>query len=139
MGILDWTRFFKHSWDFLEPGGWLEINETRFPQLRAEEDNKDDLPEGPFMRWSRLCYEAALKVGINAPASEGLASLLEKQDFSNVESVDIKWPIGSWAVGPTEKKIVLQEQLGMSTGVKDCSEHRFYVEMVLDKAQKPSA
>lgn len=165
MGIHDWTRFFKQSWDFLEPGGWLEVNETRFPQFRAEADDKDGLPEGPFMRWSRLCYEAALKAGINAQASEGLASLLEKQGFSNVERVDIKWPIGPWAVGRIEKKIgqaclenmvnaipgigslVLQKQLGMSKGevdqlceeaIEDCSKHRFYVKMVLNRAQKPS-
>ncbi|KXT05369.1 hypothetical protein AC578_10943 [Pseudocercospora eumusae] len=50
MGIHDWTHFFKQSWDFLEPGGWIEVNETRFPQFRAAEDDKDGLPEGPFMR-----------------------------------------------------------------------------------------
>ena len=105
MGIHDWPRFFQQAWEFLEPGGWLEVNETWFPQYRAAEEDQQDRSSSAFLKWSDLCYEAASKAGINAHASEGFQDMLIQQGFSEIDRVDLQWPLGSWPRGAKNKLI----------------------------------
>ena len=96
LGVHDWPRFFKHCWEHLEPGGWLETSETQFPGGRAE--GEEDRPS-PFIKWGDYVYEAAANAGIDARASEKFTEQLHAQGFVNVQKVPVHWPIRPWPKG----------------------------------------
>lgn len=163
LGLHDWPRFFRQCWEHLEPGGWLETNETQFPGKRAE---GDEAKETPFLRWGEHVYEAAGKAGINARASVDFNEQLAAQGFVNIEKADIQWPIGPWPKGKKNKFMgrllhentlqaipaiataLFTRQLGwtkqqvdedVAECVKDVKSGHFYYPMCLHRAQKPEA
>ncbi|MCJ1396547.1 hypothetical protein MMC18_009438 [Xylographa bjoerkii] len=118
LGIHDWPRFFRQSWDYMKPGAWLEMQELQFP---AKSDDGSATRESPFIDWSYKLAEASEKVGIDSLACEKFEEQLARQGFVNIKYETIKWPIGSWAKGKKEKEIgrwmlenVLQGLQGLS-------------------------
>ena len=100
LGIHDWPRFFQQCWDSLEPGGWLETNETQFPPGRA--DGEEAKPSA-FLKWGEHVYESAALAGIDGRASEKFTQQLEAIGFVNVEQVDVQWPVKPLAKGSKKK------------------------------------
>lgn len=100
MGMHDWPRFFKHCWDHLEPGGWVETNEVQFPPRRADGEVAKD---SAFIQWGEHAYEAAANAGIDARASEKFNEQLAACGFVNVERTDVQWPIRPWPKGKKNK------------------------------------
>ncbi|MCJ1404190.1 hypothetical protein MMC11_007415 [Xylographa trunciseda] len=102
LGMHDWPRFFRQSWDYMKPGAWLEMQELQFP---CRSDDGSASRESPFIDWSYRLMEAAGKVGIDPIACEKFEEQLAHQGFVNIKYETIKWPIGSWAKGKKEKEI----------------------------------
>ncbi|MCJ1434852.1 hypothetical protein MMC27_004222 [Xylographa pallens] len=102
LGMHDWPRFFRQSWDYMKPGAWLEMQELQFP---VKSDDGSAGKDSPFSEWSYRVMEAAEKVGINPRSCEKFEEQLAQQGFVNIRYETIKWPIGSWAKGKKEKEI----------------------------------
>ncbi|MCJ1378816.1 hypothetical protein MMC17_001915 [Xylographa soralifera] len=102
LGMHDWPRFFRQSWDYMKPGAWLEMQELQFP-VRSDDGSAEK--DSPFYEWSLRVMEAAEKVSINPTACEKFEEQLAQQGFVNIRYETIKWPIGSWAKGKKEKEI----------------------------------
>jgi len=100
LGMHDWTRFFKQAWDNLEPGGWLETSEVQFPGRRADAEDQRD---SPFIQWGEHVSAGAQVAGIDAAASEKFTDQLQTQGFTNVDRVNVQWPVKPWARGEKSK------------------------------------
>ena len=102
LGIHDWSRFFRQSWDYMKPGGWLEMQELQLP---CQCDDGSATRESPFIDWSHKLMEAATNVSIDTLACEKFEDQLTRQGFINIKHESIKWPIGPWAKGKKEKEL----------------------------------
>lgn len=101
MGLHDWPRFFRQSFAFLEPGGWLELAE---PCLIPQCADPNVTPAvSAFMRWGEFCHQAMAQVDVNAGAPLLFEEQLRAQGFVNVKRVDVQWPIRAWAKGKKNK------------------------------------
>lgn len=122
VGISDWTRFFEQSWNNLQPGGWLELQEWIGP-LRCDDGSCP--PDCTLMQWANLMREAAAKAGIDFNAATRFSSQLQDQGFVNVQEIRGKWAIGTWPKGKREKKIGEMFRRDLHDGV-DGGSMRFF-------------
>jgi hypothetical protein len=77
----------------LEPGGYLEIQDSLFP-IRCDDDT---MPEGtPVLRWTRLLVEAAEKLGRPLAVAASFKGMLEAAGFEDVVEERYKWPSNTW-------------------------------------------
>ncbi|OCL15438.1 S-adenosyl-L-methionine-dependent methyltransferase [Glonium stellatum] len=102
MGIHDWPRYFKQTWDNLRPGGWMEVHEVQFPVCSADESLEQ---ETSFVVWSQYVRDASAKVGIDTMAGSKFKRQLEDKGFINIRKEPVKWAIGPWPKGSKEKDI----------------------------------
>ncbi|KAM5349786.1 hypothetical protein ACJ41O_006291 [Fusarium nematophilum] len=100
----NWTKFTRQCWDFLEPGGWIEVIDPTFP---AKSDDGSLKPDSPLNKWEQFTTEAAAKLG--RPFDEGAnhEARLQEQGFINIQRKVFKWPINPWPKDPKYKEIGL--------------------------------
>lgn len=103
LGIKDWPRYFRQTWDNLRPGGWMEVKEPQFPIVVA--DDSDVRPDSPLMALSQYIREAAAVAGIDTMIVHEFRRMLEAQGFVNINVEPVKWPVGPWPKGENEKNI----------------------------------
>ncbi|RDL41874.1 Uncharacterized protein BP5553_01853 [Venustampulla echinocandica] len=116
--ISDWDRCFKQCYDNLNPGGWLEIKDIKFPI----EDNDNSFPEDcSIKKWADLILEGTTKLGRPCNTAKDYKAQLINAGFTNVVEIVYKWPQNKW---PKDRKL---KELGMwmhenfSTGLSGLS------------------
>lgn len=105
--IGDWPKFFKQSFDALNPGGWIECQDITFP---AQSDDDTLIPGSYINQWSDLMTEAANNFGRSAVSAKLYKQQMIDAGFINVIEVVYKWPTNRWPADPYYK------ELGMSKG-----------------------
>ncbi|KAI1382728.1 S-adenosyl-L-methionine-dependent methyltransferase [Hypoxylon trugodes] len=100
----DWDRFVGQCYDFLEPGGWLEVID---PTLPACCDDGTLKPEAAINRWDEYLVKASKKLGRPFDAGSGHFDRVKAHGFVNVERKIYKWPINPWPKDPKFKEIGL--------------------------------
>ncbi|KAK7415022.1 hypothetical protein QQX98_006159 [Neonectria punicea] len=98
----DWPRFMKQSFDGLNPGGWLEMQDIGFP-LRCDDGTvkKDSY----INQWSELMIKTT---GIFGRSAEGAAQYKQQMidaGFVNVTEIIYKWPMNQWPADPYFKEL----------------------------------
>ncbi|KAK1706016.1 S-adenosyl-L-methionine-dependent methyltransferase [Colletotrichum lupini] len=92
--ISDWRRFFKQSYDFLEPGGYLELQEGH---MRPECDDGTLKPDSPLVEWVDRLEEACNIFGRPFVDCPSLRPLLEEVGFEDVVDPHYR-ELGIWTL-----------------------------------------
>jgi len=102
MGVRDWPRYFRQSFDHLRPSGYIEVQEGN---LLIDCDD-GSWGEGKFVRnLFDDCAVAATKMGLPVRGVAGLGAELEKVGFRDVQLRRYRWPIGTWSSDDKEKTL----------------------------------
>ncbi|KAJ4247110.1 hypothetical protein NW762_013248 [Fusarium torreyae] len=100
--IGDWPKFFKQSFEGLNPGGWIECQDITFP---AECDD-DTLKEDSYIsQWSDNMIEATNKFGRGAQSAKHYKQQMIDAGFVNVTEVIYKWPTNRWPADSYYKEL----------------------------------
>ncbi|KAM6524610.1 hypothetical protein FALCPG4_010219 [Fusarium falciforme] len=100
--IGDWPKFFKQSFDNLNPGGWIECQDITFP---AECDD-GTLKKGSYIdQWSSLMIEATNVFGRGAQSAKKYKQQMIDAGFVNVTEVIYRWPTNRWPADPYYKEL----------------------------------
>jgi hypothetical protein len=92
---------FKSAFDFLRPGGYIELQDASFPFLGA-----DERWEGTaFERWMRLLMEGSRTMGKDWNRVPRYKEYLEELGFVDVVERKFPCPIGPWAKGEKNKTL----------------------------------
>ena len=102
MGVHDWPKLIKQSWNFTKPGGWIELQEGQLP-LHC--DDGSAALDSPLIRWSKYMQEGTRKVDLDASGSDKFTEYLQEQGYINLRSETLKWALGDWPKGQKEKEI----------------------------------
>ncbi|KAK0664980.1 Secondary metabolism regulator laeA [Lasiodiplodia hormozganensis] len=100
LGIKNWDKLIKQSFQSLRPGGWVEFQEFHVP-IGCDDGSAG--PDAAVTKWSHSMYEAFKNLGIDSMATSNFRALLEKHGFESIGETHTKFPLGPWAKGDKEK------------------------------------
>ncbi|GKT55105.1 methyltransferase domain-containing protein [Colletotrichum tofieldiae] len=91
--IANWKDLLTKSFNNLNPGGYIELQE---PDLFAQSDD-DSLPSDCALnRYCKLLSEAMAKLGREYVSVPALKTLMEEIGFVDVTLSCYKWPMNTW-------------------------------------------
>ena len=102
-GIHDWPSLFARCWDYLIPGGWLELLDLSHP-FHAEVETADN-ESSDFIRWGKVAERCWSLNGLDYRATNKHVGRLRACGFVNVSEEEMKWPLGEWSESEREKQI----------------------------------
>ncbi|TDZ18988.1 Secondary metabolism regulator LAE1 [Colletotrichum orbiculare MAFF 240422] len=91
--IADWDVYAKKCFDNLNPGGWVEFNET---SLMPRSDDGTLKEDATILKIAQLIKEASVKFGRPAGDMSGVKDVLTRAGFVDVQVRQLKWPINTW-------------------------------------------
>jgi hypothetical protein len=92
---------FKSAFDFLRPGGYIELQDASFPFLGADEKWNGSA----FQRWMGLVMDGAKAMGKDWNRVPMYKSYLEEIGFVDIVECRFNYPIGSWPKGAKNKTL----------------------------------
>ena len=100
--IADWPRLFAQSFNNLNPGGWLEMQEfySYVYDYNGSKDNAVNLKD-----WEVQINEASRRFGRDLRKANVLKQYMEDAGFADVQEQIYKVPIGMWAKGSKFKEL----------------------------------
>lgn len=118
MGIRDWARVFRQSYQFVKPGGWVEYQEAEFI-FPTEPDSPRQNPETVAL--SDDVEDSAKRIGVSIRQAHGWKESIEAAGFINHKMVHIRWPLGEWAEDTKGKSIGKMNRRNMLNGIEGLS------------------
>ncbi|KAL3426424.1 methyltransferase domain-containing protein [Phlyctema vagabunda] len=116
--VRNWPRCFKQCYDNLNPGGWIEIKDIKFPV----EDNDNSFPENCAIRkWTDLILEGTKTLGSPCDCAKDYKDQLIEAGFTNVVETRFKWPMNRWPHDPKLKELGMWMHENFSTGLSGLS------------------
>jgi hypothetical protein len=98
--FVDYREIIKRSYDYLEPGGWLESQEM---YSTAYCDDNTMPQDHPLCEWIRTQDEAAMLLGRPLRIANKLKKWYRDAGFVDVHEEVFKMPIGHWPRDPQYK------------------------------------
>ncbi|KAK8191283.1 S-adenosyl-L-methionine-dependent methyltransferase [Phyllosticta capitalensis] len=98
--IKNWARLLDQSYEFLKPGGWIELQDLSVPP-RCDDGSAPS--DSAMLEISSLFARAAGMVGLDMQAPSKFPQMLRDIGFEDIHTRRYKWPIGPWAKGSKEK------------------------------------
>ncbi|KAK7428828.1 hypothetical protein QQZ08_004598 [Neonectria magnoliae] len=102
--IRNWPKYLKQCYDFLEPGGTLELMDIIYP---LESDDGTLKETHPARKWSVLLQEGFAGGGHPLNTALYYKDWLKDAGFVDIVEVKEKWPTNTWAKDPKYKQIGL--------------------------------
>ncbi|KAK2732617.1 methyltransferase domain-containing protein [Colletotrichum kahawae] len=100
--IADWPRFIRQSFEFLEPGGWLELSDIL---LDLKSDDGTVTPACAAQRWATHMLEAAAVWKRPLESCKFYREQLAAAGFRNISQQIYKWPSNPWPKDPKYKEL----------------------------------
>ncbi|KAI1497401.1 S-adenosyl-L-methionine-dependent methyltransferase [Biscogniauxia marginata] len=123
MGIGDWDRFVEQAYDFLQPGGFIELQEFHLPL-----ESPDGSLEGSALRtWGEKVRTICGRLGIDTMAALGHADRLRRKGFREVDEKHLLCPLGPWAKGQRQKRIGWMARKDLYEGIDAISKRLFLI------------
>ncbi|KAI8262709.1 Secondary metabolism regulator laeA [Colletotrichum sp. SAR 10_98] len=113
-----WENMMRQAYDALEPGGYLEIQDSRWPLTSDDGSLTEDLP---LFKWSQMLTEAADKIGRPANITETFDDVMRKVGFEDVRKTRIRFPMSPWPKDPKLKNIGMWTQASLLPGLEGMS------------------
>ncbi|KAK6084539.1 methyltransferase domain-containing protein [Seiridium cupressi] len=122
MGIADWDKFIDQAYQFLQPGGFLELQEFHIPL----ESPDDSIREGSALwNWGQKINHVCGKLGIDSMGSLKHPDRLRSRGFANVEEKHLRCPLGPWAKGQRQKRLGWMGRKDLYEGIEGISKKLF--------------
>ncbi|RYP41462.1 hypothetical protein DL769_011562 [Monosporascus sp. CRB-8-3] len=122
MGIADWDKFVDQAYNYLQPGGFLELQEFHFPL----ESLDDSVKEGSALWiWGRKIRAVCATLGIDAAASHKHSDRLRQRGFQEVHMRYLPCPLGPWAKGQRQKRLGWMSRKDIYDGIDGISRKIF--------------
>ena len=118
MGIRDWSRVFRQSFQFVKPGGWVEYQEAEFI-FQTEPGSPKPSPE--LVALGDDVEDAANRIGVSIRQAHGWKESIEAAGFVNHHMVHLRWPLGEWAKDDKGKSIGKMNRRNMLNGIEGLS------------------
>ncbi len=83
---------FTSAFNFLRPGGYLELQDCIFPQKCIDASSLNT----SLSLWNYLCHEASQKTGRPWDSVQHWSKWLTEIGFEDVHEEVYIWPIGTW-------------------------------------------
>lgn len=96
-----WPVLFKDIYDNLNPGGWVESQET-IVYFQAVDNS---LEGTALQRWNALLLEGIQKTGRSATEAVRVRHYLAEAGFVNIREKKFAVPMNPWAKGKEQKEI----------------------------------
>jgi len=114
----DWPRFFRQAFEFLTPGGYLELSDIIYP---VHCDDGTLKPDSALARCYDLLLEASVKLG--RPLNSGLFYKKQMEEVGFVDIVERRdvWASGRWPKDPKLKELGVWTQENALIGLEGFS------------------
>ncbi|KAL1973151.1 hypothetical protein VTN31DRAFT_6693 [Thermomyces dupontii] len=130
--IANWPKLMKQAYDFLKPGGWIEL--TDFETWAHTDDNS--LPEtSAYHEFQVKLNEAAIQFGKEMNVAPKLRGFVKDAGFANVVEDARKVPLSPWPQDPRLKELALYMNLQMMESIEPYSLALFSRVLKWDKAR----
>ncbi|KAL4992696.1 S-adenosyl-L-methionine-dependent methyltransferase [Aspergillus falconensis] len=113
--IPDWDEFFRHCWQCLKPGGYIEVVEHSVQPIA------DDGTMGPdhfYHEWGRVVVESGERSGKTFTIWEESAERLKRAGFVDVVEKRFKWPMNGWSSDPKLHELGRWNQFRLNGGIE---------------------
>lgn len=91
-------------YEYLNPGGYMEMQEI-WPPVRTDEPLGAPEHNSKVLEWARLRKEAAARLRIDHDITGQLPEALATAGFTDVQTLDLKLPIGPWMEDDKMKEV----------------------------------
>ncbi|KAI1343965.1 methyltransferase domain-containing protein [Xylariaceae sp. FL0016] len=122
MGIADWDRLVDQAHAFLQPGGWLELQEFHLP---LDSPDGSVAPGSALWTWGRKISEVCARLGIDSLAALRHGERLRRRGFQEVGERYLPTPLGPWAKGQRQKRIGWMGRKDLYEGIDGISKKLF--------------
>lgn len=111
-GIHDWPALLAKCWQYLLPGGYVELIDLEHP-FRSAVMQESRCTEPPFIRFGFTAEKAWASNGLDYRATLKHKTRLSEIGFQEITEERLKWCLGSWNGSEDEKasQMVLQNFL----------------------------
>ncbi|KAK1566408.1 methyltransferase domain-containing protein [Colletotrichum navitas] len=116
--IADWPRFIQQSYEFLEPGGWIELSDILL-DLRSDDGTVG--PDCAAQTWARHMLEAAAIWKRPLDSCKFYKEQLAEAGFVNVTEKIYKWPTNTWPRDPRFKELGMWTYEDLGQGLSGLS------------------
>ena len=110
----DFPYLFRQSFDSLQPGGWLEMQDLYMPILCDD----DTMNGTAWQEWSNLFLEACSKIGRDASCAAKYKDWMIEAGFEDVQEHVTKWPVNTWPKGRSLKEMGKLTMINMYDGLE---------------------
>ncbi|KAM5359177.1 hypothetical protein ACJZ2D_014675 [Fusarium nematophilum] len=100
--IRDWPKFFNQSFEFLNPGGKIEIMDIIYPPRSDDGTLSED---SPLYKWATLLLRTFTAMGSPLDSALRYKEQLEAAGFIDIHVVQRKWPMNRWPKAQIYKQI----------------------------------
>ncbi|KAK8134662.1 hypothetical protein PG984_006674 [Apiospora sp. TS-2023a] len=121
-GINNWDNFIDQAYQYLQPGGFLELQEWNVPLESPDGSLKE---HHALHRWTKLMDRACSKIGIDIRSAGEHADRMRSRGFDHVVERRLGAPIGPWAKGERQKRIGWMGRRDLQEGVDGMSSKLF--------------
>ncbi|RDW58231.1 S-adenosyl-L-methionine-dependent methyltransferase-10 [Coleophoma cylindrospora] len=108
--IKDWPRLLAQVFEYLNPGGWIEVTEFEV-WVRSEDGSMQHAPM--IQQWQENLIAAGAKIGRDFEVAVNLKDWIEKAGFTGITQHVSQVPLGPWQKGKTLKEMGLFQQQNM--------------------------
>ncbi|KAI0121003.1 S-adenosyl-L-methionine-dependent methyltransferase [Xylariales sp. AK1849] len=117
--IHDPVRLIQQAFKFLNPGGWLELQDADFDLLSEEGPDKDDrVPSSNLRRWFELGAVGGSQNGIDFHKAKKYKDWLDQTGFSNVREEKFQVACNPWPKDSKAQRVGLWMQANYMSGLR---------------------
>ncbi|TKA68601.1 hypothetical protein B0A55_08917, partial [Friedmanniomyces simplex] len=112
----DWPNFFRQAYQYLEPGGWLELQDYGLPVKSGDNTHLST----DLHRWGELLCAAARNLGrpMGSDVSESYKEWMREAGFVDIQTKMFMWPTNSWPKDPYWKELGRWNQINILEGLE---------------------
>ncbi|KAK4502517.1 hypothetical protein PRZ48_005942 [Zasmidium cellare] len=112
----NWPQFIQQSFENLEPGGWLELQDYGLPVKSFDDTHLDT----DLFKWGQLLCEASLKMGrpLGSDASEQFVGWMRDAGFVDIQEKMFMWPTNTWPKDRFMKELGRWNQVNIAEGLE---------------------
>jgi len=114
----NWPKFIGQCYEFLEPGGYLEVHDIDFV-IRCDDGTLPD--DSALVKWHNTMHEGGSKAGFPLDAISHVPDMMRGAGFEDIVAIPIKWPINPWPKDPKHKELGLWALGNFSWGCESMS------------------